>query len=34
MTREIMDGDPGVLAGVFSYEVYPCKSLSGDSLPA
>ena len=32
-TRTIMDGDPAVLAGVFIYEVYPCRSFPGDSLP-
>jgi len=31
-TRKIMDDDPGVLAGVFLYEVYPCRSFPGDSL--
>ena len=33
-TRAIMDGDPGVQAGVFVYEVHPCRSFPGDSLPA
>lgn len=33
-TREIMDGDPAVLAGIFRYEIYPCKSFPGDQLPA
>jgi hypothetical protein len=32
-TRKIMDEDPGVVAGVFVYEVYPCRSFPGDSLP-
>ncbi len=32
-TKKIMDGDPGVLAGVFVYEVHPCRSFPGDSLP-
>lgn len=31
--KEIMDGDPGVAAGVFVYETYPCRSFPGDSLP-
>jgi hypothetical protein len=30
---KIMDEDPGVLAGVFVYEVHPCRSFPGDSLP-
>jgi hypothetical protein len=29
----IMDGDPGVEAGVFTYEVHPTRSFAGDSLP-
>jgi hypothetical protein len=33
-TRQIMEGDPGVKAGIFLYEVYPCRSFPGDSLPA
>jgi hypothetical protein len=33
-TREVMDGDPGVQAGVFIYEVHPCRSFPGDALPA
>jgi hypothetical protein len=33
-TRAIMDGDPGVQAGVFVYEVHPCRSFPGDALPA
>jgi hypothetical protein len=32
-TRAIMDGDPGVQAGVFVYEVHPCRSFPGDALP-
>lgn len=31
--RSIMDDDPGVKAGVFVYEVHPCLSFPGDSLP-
>ena len=31
--RKIMDEDPGVQAGVFVYEVHPCRSFPGDSLP-
>jgi hypothetical protein len=30
---EIMDGDPGVQAGVFTYEVHPVRSFPGDRLP-
>lgn len=33
-TRSIMDGDPGVLAGVFEYEVHPVRSFPGDRLPS
>ena len=33
-TRAVMDGDPGVQAGVFTYEVHACRSFPGDSLPA
>ena len=29
----IMDGDPGVQAGVFTYEVHPALSFPGDGLP-
>lgn len=29
----IMDGDPGVQAGVFEYEVHPVRSFPGDTLP-
>jgi hypothetical protein len=32
-TKKIMDADPGVQAGVFIYEVHPCRSFPGDSLP-
>jgi len=31
-TKNIMDGDPAVQAGVFVYEIHPCKSFPGDSL--
>jgi hypothetical protein len=33
-TRQIMDGDPGVKAGIFVYEVHPCSSFPVDTLPA
>jgi hypothetical protein len=29
----VMDGDPGVEAGIFSYEVHPVRSFPGDALP-
>jgi hypothetical protein len=29
----IMAGDPGVLAGVFTFEVHPCVGFPGDALP-
>lgn len=29
----LMDDDPGVRAGVFSYHVHPCRSFPGDGLP-
>ena len=32
-TKNIMDGDPTVQAGVFVYEIHPCKSFRGDRLP-
>ena len=31
--RKIMHEDPGVKEGVFVYEVHPCRSFPGDSLP-
>ena len=32
-TRRVMEGDPGVKAGVFVYEIHPCRSFPGDALP-
>src|SRR5258708_895838 len=32
-TKRIMDDDPGVLAGVFVYEIHASRSFPGDSLP-
>jgi hypothetical protein len=32
-TREVMEGDPGVRAGIFVYDVHPTRSFPGDSLP-
>jgi hypothetical protein len=31
--REIMDYDPGVLAGIFSYELHPVRGFPGSCLP-
>jgi hypothetical protein len=31
--RRIMDEDPGVKAGIFVYEIHPCRSFPGDCLP-
>ncbi len=33
-TQKIMDEDPGVKAGVFVYEIHPCRTFPGSSLPA
>jgi hypothetical protein len=30
--RELMEEDPGVQAGVFVYEVHPCRGFPGDAL--
>ena len=30
---KMMDEDPGVKAGVFVYEIHPCRSFPGDALP-
>lgn len=32
-TTRIMDEDPGVKAGVFVYEIHPCRGFPGSSLP-
>ena len=32
--KKIMDDDPAVKAGIFVYEIHPCRSFPGDSLPA
>jgi hypothetical protein len=32
-TSALMADDPGVAAGVFTYEVHPCRGFPGDSLP-
>ena len=31
-TRKIMDGDPGVRAGIFTYEIHPTRSFLGSKL--
>ncbi len=31
--RDIMDGDPGVQAGVFVYDLHPSRGLPGSCLP-
>jgi hypothetical protein len=31
--KKIIDEDPGVKAGVFVYEIHPCRSFPGDRLP-
>jgi hypothetical protein len=31
--RRIMDGDPAVVAGIYVYDVHPCRSWPGDTLP-
>ncbi len=33
-TRRIMDEDPGVQAGIFTYELHPTRTFPGDSLPS
>jgi hypothetical protein len=32
-TRDLMDVDPGVRAGIFDYEVHPVLGYPGDALP-
>jgi len=32
--RAIMDHDPGVTAGIFTYEVHPVRGFPGSCLPA
>lgn len=32
--KKLMDEDPGVQAGVFVYELHPCRSFPGDCLPS
>lgn len=33
VTRELMEEDPAVMAGVFIYEIHASKSFPGDCLP-
>lgn len=32
-SARIMDGDPGVQAGIFSYELHPVRGFPGSALP-
>jgi uncharacterized protein YndB with AHSA1/START domain len=32
-TRRILDADPGVMAGIFTYEVHPVRGFPGSTLP-
>jgi len=32
-TKRILDGDPGVQAGIFTYEVHSCQGFPGNALP-
>lgn len=32
-TKKIMDGDPGVMASLFVYEIHASRSFPGDRLP-
>jgi len=31
--EKIMDGDPGVIEGIFTYEIHASRSFPGDKLP-
>jgi hypothetical protein len=31
--QRIMESDPGVMAGIFVYELHSCRSFPGDTLP-
>ena len=31
-TRDIMDGDPAVIAGVLTYQIHPVRGFPGDAL--
>lgn len=32
-TKQVMDGDPAVVAGILQYVVHRCRSFPGDRLP-
>ncbi len=32
-TKKIMDEDPGVKAGIFTYEIHECRGFPGSCLP-
>ncbi len=32
-TCKILDDDPGVKAGLFTYEIHPCRGFPGSTLP-
>ena len=32
-TKKIMEEDPAVAAGIFTYETYECRGFPGDRLP-
>ncbi len=32
-TKKIMDDDPSIKTGIFSYEIYTCRSFPGSTLP-
>ncbi len=32
-TKKIMDEDPGVKAGIFTYEIHACRGFPGSCLP-
>jgi hypothetical protein len=32
--RTVMEADPGVLAGIFTYEIHPVRGFPGSGLPA
>jgi hypothetical protein len=34
VARSIMADDPGVQAGIFTFEVHACRGFPGDALPA
>src|SRR5579871_3679459 len=32
-TKRVLEGDPGVQAGIFSYELHVCRGFPGNALP-